>query len=52
VSRTQLEDTIKLVDRGRLKPRIAKVLPLEDIALAHQLVESGALSGRVVVKPS
>jgi len=52
VSRTQLEDTIRLVERGQLKPRIARVLPLDDIALAHQLVESGAVSGRVVVKPS
>ncbi len=52
VSRTQLEDVVNLVARGRLMPRIARTLPLEDIALAHELVESGEMSGRVVVVPN
>jgi acryloyl-coenzyme A reductase len=51
VSTTQLEDVINLVARGRLNPRIARTLPLRDIALAHQLVEGADLYGRVIVVP-
>jgi acryloyl-coenzyme A reductase len=49
VSRTQVEDAAKLVARGLLKPRIGRMLPLDEIALAHQLVESGEVSGRVAI---
>ncbi len=51
VSRTQLEDVIRLTAAGNLKPRIGKVLPLRDIALAHKLVEDATVSGRVVITP-
>lgn len=51
VSRAQVEDAVKLVERGLLKPRIGRTLPLEEIVQAHQLVESGMISGRVVVTP-
>lgn len=51
VSRTQLEDTIVLVQRGIVKPNIAMRLPLEDVAKAHELVEGGAVNGRVVLIP-
>ena len=43
--------------RGRLKPRIDRVLPLKDAAKAHKLQEestlkkSGALAGKIVLKP-
>lgn len=49
VSRAQLEDVVDLVERGRLRPRVAKVLSLGDIALAHRMVENGETSGRVVI---
>ncbi len=52
VSRTQLEDAIGLAERGLLRLRAARTLPLEDIALAHRLVESGDASGRIVIKPA
>ena len=51
VSRAQLEDVVRLVADGRLKPKVGKVLPLERIAEAHRLVEKAAVLGRVVVKP-
>jgi len=50
VSRSQLEDVIKLTRDGRLKPKIAVVLPLDDIARAHQMVEDAQLVGRVVIR--
>jgi NADPH:quinone reductase-like Zn-dependent oxidoreductase len=49
--RDQLEDAIKLVAAGTVRPRVARVLPLEKVAEAHALVESGEIVGRVVLKP-
>jgi NADPH:quinone reductase-like Zn-dependent oxidoreductase len=51
VSRTQLEDAIALAARGIVTPRISEILPLRDVARAHQIVEGGAAAGRVVLKP-
>lgn len=51
VSRAQLDDIIGLTARGCLTPMIGKVMPLEEIAEAHRLVESAAVFGRVVVTP-
>ncbi|NML91864.1 alcohol dehydrogenase catalytic domain-containing protein [Sphingobium sp. TB-6] len=49
VSRVQLEDAAALVARGDLTPPVACTFPLEDIARAHRLAESGALTGRAVI---
>lgn len=51
VSRAQLEDVVKLAAAGHLVPRVGRVMPLDRIAHAHQLVEDGAVLGRVVVTP-
>jgi len=51
VSRSQLEDVIELAAAGTLTPRIARTLPLEEVAEAHRLVEDGSLVGRVVLTP-
>ena len=51
VSRAQLTDVVALAAAGQLRPRIARVLPLEQIALAHELVENGMTVGRIVVTP-
>lgn len=51
VSRAQLEDVIALASAGKLVPRIARTLPLEEAATAHKLVEEGSLVGRVVLTP-
>jgi acryloyl-coenzyme A reductase len=51
VSRSQLEDAVRLVEAEAVRPMIARVLPLEEIARAHELAESGELSGRVVISP-
>ncbi len=49
-SRAQVEDAISLATQGIVRPRIAHVLPLADIAEAHRLVEAGTENGRIVVK--
>lgn len=51
VSRAQLADVIALAARGVVTSQISEVLPLEEVARAHQLVEEGAVVGRVVLKP-
>ena len=51
VSRAQLADVVDLAARGIVTPQIDRVLPLEDVSTAHELVEGGAVSGRVVLKP-
>lgn len=51
VSRAQLADVVALAARGIVTPQIDRVLPLEEVSRAHELVEGGAVSGRVVLKP-
>jgi NADPH:quinone reductase-like Zn-dependent oxidoreductase len=43
---------VALLERGMLRPRIARRLPLRDIAAAHELVEAGTAIGTVVVEPA
>ncbi len=52
VSRSQLEDVIELAAMNVVRPAIAEVMPLAEIARAHALVEEGRTAGRVVVVPS
>jgi NADPH:quinone reductase len=42
---------VALAERGMLKPRIARTLPLHEIAAAHELVEQGSVIGNVVLEP-
>jgi NADPH:quinone reductase-like Zn-dependent oxidoreductase len=51
VSRAQLADVVALADRSLLKTKIAAILPIDEIACAHEMVESGAAFGRVIVTP-
>lgn len=51
-SRKQLDDVLRLMARGAVKPIISASLPLEDAARAHAMVESGKAIGRVVLRPN
>jgi NADPH2:quinone reductase len=46
-----LDELIGYVLAGRLKPLIGAVLPLEDAAEAHRLLESRPTIGKVVLLP-
>ncbi len=48
-SRTDLESIAKLVDAGTLRASIAKTFPLERIADAHRLGETGRTAGKIVI---
>lgn len=49
VSRTQLGEAAELMAKDLLRPQIDTVMPLEEVAAAHVLAESGRVSGRVVL---
>ena len=51
-TRKQLEDCLALVSRGVIKPIISLALPLEQAARAHELVEAGKATGRIVLRPN
>jgi NADPH:quinone reductase-like Zn-dependent oxidoreductase len=51
VSRAQLADVVALAARGIVTPQVSRVLPLDQVARAHEIVEGGAAAGRVVLKP-
>jgi len=44
-----LEQCAQLIDNEQLKVHIAKMLPLEDAAQAHQLIEAGHMQGKLVL---
>lgn len=51
VSRAQLSDVVKLAAAGKVRPEIGRIMPLEEIAEAHRLLEESSVSGRIVIKP-
>ena len=42
---------LPLVAAGRIRPKMAQSLPLADAVRAHQLLESGKVFGKLVLKP-
>jgi len=50
-TRKQLEDCLALVAAGGVKPIVGSVLPLTEARRAHELMEAGAVAGRLVLKP-
>jgi D-arabinose 1-dehydrogenase-like Zn-dependent alcohol dehydrogenase len=52
VSRAQLADSLDLIGRGRIKAMVEDVYSLDRTAEAHELVEAGRSTGRLVLKPT
>ncbi|HEX2137000.1 MAG TPA: alcohol dehydrogenase catalytic domain-containing protein [Microvirga sp.] len=50
-TRKQLQDCLALVASGGVKPVVASAMPLEEAPRAHELVEAGAVPGRIVLRP-
>jgi len=44
-----LKESARLFDEGKLKVRISQVLPLEEAAQAHRLIETGSTMGKIVL---
>jgi D-arabinose 1-dehydrogenase-like Zn-dependent alcohol dehydrogenase len=51
VSRAQLADSLDLIGRGRIKAMVEDVYDLDRAAEAHELVEAGRSTGRLVLRP-
>jgi NADPH:quinone reductase-like Zn-dependent oxidoreductase len=47
----QLAEINRLVESGKLKVRVATVLPLEEVKKAHQLSASGHADGKIILRP-
>ncbi len=46
----QLNQIAKLIDEGKVKPIIAKILPLEEAAEAHKEIAEGHVRGKIVLE--
>ena len=50
-TRAELREVLNLVWKGRLKPIIDQVLPLEKAQDAHKILENGQQFGKIILKP-
>lgn len=48
----ELRQIARLVDEGKIRPEVTRVLPLKDAAKAHELSETGHVRGKIVLKVS
>jgi NADPH:quinone reductase-like Zn-dependent oxidoreductase len=48
----ELREIAKLVDEGKVKPEVTQVLPLRDVAKAHEMSQTGHVRGKIVLKVS
>ena len=46
----QLTEIAALIDKGEIKPVVAKVFPLDEIAEAHRFTEAGGFRGKVGIR--
>lgn len=49
--KTVKRQVLGLMAEGKLKPPIHKVLPLSEAGLAHRMIESGSVLGKLVLRP-
>jgi NADPH:quinone reductase-like Zn-dependent oxidoreductase len=50
VSPSHFQNFLQQIEREEIRPKIAKVFPLEEIVVAHQLMESNQAKGKIVVR--
>jgi NADPH2:quinone reductase len=50
-NRGKLDALRVLIERGQVKPLIDSVMPLSEVAMAHERVERGGVRGKVVLDP-
>ena len=49
--KVELEELVKLVSQGKVKPYIGEKLSLKDAAKGHRLIQDGKVTGKVVMIP-
>jgi acryloyl-coenzyme A reductase len=50
-TRSELQDVLQFLDRGLVHAMVHMSLPLKDAAKAHDMVEHGAVEGRIILRP-
>ena len=50
-TRAQLEDVLKLVQMGKIKPVVDRSFSLAEAREAHRQVEAGSVRGRALIRP-
>jgi NADPH:quinone reductase-like Zn-dependent oxidoreductase len=50
-SKAELLSALRFVERGAIKPVVATVLPLKDVAVGQRMMEQGEVSGKIVYVP-
>jgi D-arabinose 1-dehydrogenase-like Zn-dependent alcohol dehydrogenase len=50
-TRAQLEDVLRLVQQGKIKPVIDRTFGLAEAREAHRQVEAGSIKGRALIRP-
>ena len=50
-TKRQLEDVLTLLDRGAVTPVVTDSLPMSQAPRAHEILESGAATGRILLVP-
>jgi NADPH:quinone reductase-like Zn-dependent oxidoreductase len=50
-TRKELDDVVKLVDRGLIKPVLDRTVPIDEAAAAHRRVMTAEATGRLVLAP-
>jgi acryloyl-coenzyme A reductase len=51
-TRNQLRQCLELVASGSIRPVVSKRMPLSEVRRAHEIVEAGAVAGRIVLQPA
>lgn len=51
-NRAKLDGLRTLIERGEVKPLVDSVIPLSEVAKAHERVERGGVRGKVVLDPN
>jgi len=50
-TKSEMLDAMKFIENGKLRAVIDRVLPLEQAASAHKLIEDRAQFGKLVLQP-
>ena len=50
-TRAQLEDVLKLIQQGKIKPVVDRSFSLAEAREAHRQVEAGSVRGRALIRP-
>ena len=50
-TRAQLEDVLRLIELGKIRPVVDRTFALSEVQEAHRQVEAGQVKGRVLIRP-